>query len=97
LKVTDPDWQQERIVHGLSSGEGLIWAVRDPIFRSERDKQTGQVDEVKVDNGVDDKRLLVTETEFAQALKVMSTPYKYLIHCDPMCWGGRQFTNPGEE
>jgi hypothetical protein len=86
LKLTDPDWQQERIVHGLSSGEGLIWAVRDPIFRSERDKKTGQVDEVKVDNGVDDKRLLVTETEFAQALKVMSRPTNILSTVIRCAW-----------
>jgi hypothetical protein len=86
LKLADPDWQRERIVHGLSSGEGLIWAVRDPIFRSERDKKTGQVDEVKVDNGVDDKRLLVTETEFAQALKVMSRPTNILSTVIRCAW-----------
>jgi hypothetical protein len=64
----------------------LIWAVRDPIFRSERDKKTGQVDEVKVDNGVDDKRLLVTETEFAQALKVMSRPTNILSTVIRCAW-----------
>ena len=26
----DPGWASERIVSGLSSGEGLIWSVRDP-------------------------------------------------------------------
>jgi hypothetical protein len=57
---------------GLSSGEGVIWAVRDPIFQAQRDKKSGEVTEVKVDNGIEDKRLFIGETEFAQALKVMS-------------------------
>src|SRR5208282_6040090 len=27
----DPQWASQRIESGMSSGEGLIWAVRDPI------------------------------------------------------------------
>lgn len=42
---------------GLSSGEGLIWAVRD---------------EIDDDLGVQDKRLLVAESEFAGLLRVMT-------------------------
>src|SRR4051812_13191308 len=29
-----PDWERERIVSGLSSGEGLIWNGRDPMTTS---------------------------------------------------------------
>jgi hypothetical protein len=50
-----------REVSGLSSGEGLIWAVRDPIYRGE------ELD----DAGVHDKRLMVAETEFASPLRVL--------------------------
>jgi hypothetical protein len=28
----DPEWEAGRIVHGLSSGEGLISAVRDTLL-----------------------------------------------------------------
>ena len=59
------------IVEGLSSGEGLIWQVRDPIYKWERPKGGGQVVEVPVDPGVDDKRLWVVESEFATTLRVM--------------------------
>jgi hypothetical protein len=52
----DRHWAENSVTSGLSSGEGLIYAVRDP--RGE-------------DEGVQDKRLLVVEEEFAQALKVM--------------------------
>ena len=53
---TDPSLRP-RILTGLSSGEGVIWAVRDP---------SGQ------DPGHSDQRLLVIEPEFASALKAAS-------------------------
>lgn len=68
----DPEWDAGRIQFGLSSGEGLIWAVRDPIVRTEEDQETGECKEVIEDPGVKDKRLLVLETEFASVLKIAS-------------------------
>jgi len=50
-------WVSEQIKDGLSSGEGLIWAVRDPVGKD--------------DSGVHDKRLLVVETEYASTLRVL--------------------------
>ena len=59
---------------GLSSGEGLIWAVRDEIERQEpiRDqtKTITGYQTVITDKGVGDKRLLVIEPEFASVLRV---------------------------
>src|SRR4051812_13217431 len=68
----DPDWARSRVVGGLSSGEGLIWQVRDPIERAERDKRSGTVETVVVDQGVADKRLFVVEPELASVLRVMA-------------------------
>ena len=65
MKLADDLWESERIQSGLSSGEGLIWAVRDPIFK------TVDGEPVQVDAGVSDKRLLVFEAEFASTLAVM--------------------------
>lgn len=62
--IVDP-WADERVLSGLSSGEGLIWAVRDAIHRVDDGK------EVTVDPGIDDKRLLVLESEFASTLRVL--------------------------
>jgi len=62
--VADP-WANDRIVSGMSSGEGLIWAVRDEI------KGMSKGAEVVLDTGIDDKRLLVLESEFASTLRVM--------------------------
>ena len=73
--AVDPDWAGTRVLNGLSSGEGLIWAVRDEITKDEpvreRGKPTGEYQTVVVDRGITDKRLLVLESEFASTLRVM--------------------------
>ena len=74
LERVDESWAAERIQGGLSSGEGLIWGVRDPIEKQEavRDgKQISGYQTVRVDEGVSDKRLLIVEPELASALRVM--------------------------
>ena len=69
LDFVDPAWTAGHIVGGLSSGEGLIWIVRDPITRLEKDVKTGGYREIEVDAGVADKRMLIVENEFARTLK----------------------------
>jgi hypothetical protein len=68
-----PTFANSHVVSGLSSGEGLIYHVRDPIEQAKPVKQggkvTGQTERVIVDEGVKDKRLLVIEPEFAAALR----------------------------
>ncbi len=76
FQTVEEGWAKENIVHGLSSGEGLIWHVRDPIEETkpvkERGRFTGEYDTAVIDQGVSDKRLLVVESEFARTLKVMA-------------------------
>jgi hypothetical protein len=67
MHATDERWTEERVLHGLSSGEGLIYAVRD---RVEGENKKGE--RVVLDEGVEDKRLLILEPELAGVLKVMS-------------------------
>lgn len=55
MTEADPSW---RVVSGLTSGEGVIWHVRD----------AGSGD---ADAGVADKRLFVMEPEFAKVLRVV--------------------------
>jgi hypothetical protein len=71
LKSTEPEWERDRVASGLSSGEGLIYEVRDPVTSLETDKKTNKTTEVIVDHGAKDKRLLVFEGEFAKALRAM--------------------------
>jgi hypothetical protein len=65
MKRAVPEWFENCLGTGLSSGEGLIDRVRDPRY-----KETEDGLEV-VDPGISDKRLLVTESEFASPLTVM--------------------------
>jgi hypothetical protein len=77
FETVDPQWGSTRILTGLSSGEGLIFAVRDP------QQINGQSDP-----GIADKRLLVIETEFAGALRIMSRDGNTLSHQIRQAWDG---------
>jgi hypothetical protein len=83
FRIVDREWgqtesEQTRILSGLSSGEGLIWAVRDPITKQEAIREkgsyrtTGEYQDVQTDRGVSDKRLFVYESEFASPLQMMA-------------------------
>ena len=63
-----------RIAAGLSSGEGLVWSVRDP---------QGQ------DPGAPDRRLLVIEPEFASVSKACSREASTLSPTLRCAWDGR--------
>ncbi len=65
---------EPRILTGLSSGEGLIWAVRDPTSQ---------------DPGISDQRLLVIEPEFASVLKAASRELSTLSPTLRSAWDGR--------
>jgi hypothetical protein len=67
MRAADPEWAEHRVLNGLSSGEGLIYAVRDRVIGKNR-----KGEEVVEDEGVSDKRLLIVEGELASVLKVMS-------------------------
>lgn len=79
IAPADQAWAEARVKSGLSSGEGVIQAVRDPVIAKEPiregGKRTGRVieyQEVETDPGEADKRFLIVESEFARALKVAS-------------------------
>lgn len=61
-----PEWKPH--VSGLSSGEGVKYHVRDAREEDRQNKHGETVLEI-VDTGVQDKRLLVVESELASALR----------------------------
>jgi len=73
LAAVDPSIEP-RVLTGLSSGEGLIWAVRDPTAQ---------------DPGHTDQRLLVIEPEFASVLKAASREISTLSPTLRSAWDGR--------
>lgn len=78
----DFEWLKDRLQKGLSSGEGLIWAVRDAgtIPRPGGGSQK--------DPGVTDKRLLVQEPEFASVLSVCQRQGNTLSPVVREAWDG---------
>jgi hypothetical protein len=80
---TDPIWLS-RMKGGLSSGEGVINEVRDA--RKEWNKKDGR--EEIVDPGIADKRLMITEAEFASALAVMERHGSTLSSVIRTAWDG---------
>lgn len=89
LRDLDPKWQGSRPTGGLSSGEGLIWLVRDPIFETKAIKEKGRVieyEEVMKDRGVEDKRLLIVESEFGSVFRNMQRDGNNLSHILRQAW-----------
>jgi hypothetical protein len=82
FKIIEPAWVLDRIHSGASSGEGIIWSVRDPITKNEplkdKGKFTGEYVQVIIDQGISDKRLLLLENEFARPLTVMGRDHNTL-------------------
>jgi hypothetical protein len=77
LATADPQFAASRLVSGLSSGEGLIAEVRDPLDDSDTAAPT-------------DKRLLVTEPEFAQVMKVLAREGNTLSPVVRNGWDGKR-------
>ena len=77
MTIADPDWEAGNINTGLSSGEGVISHVRDPIYKD------GEV----IDPGVPDKRLMLVTEEFVGALSVMERAGNTLSPVLRDAWG----------
>ncbi|MEO5753428.1 MAG: hypothetical protein ABIR38_01845, partial [Chthoniobacterales bacterium] len=87
----DLEWRTDHVTSGLSSGEGVIWNVRDPIVTTkENKKMPGTYEEVITDGGVIDKRLFLIEGEYANVLKVMSREGNTLSPVIRAAWDGAQ-------
>lgn len=87
----DPEWEH-RIQSGLSSGEGLIWFVRDPLFEPVAVKENGRVtgyEPMQTDAGEKDKRALIIESEFARVLNVSERQGNTLSPIIRDAWDGR--------
>jgi hypothetical protein len=84
--VADPQWESDRIRGGLSSGEGFINEVRDPVRKFDPKEQAWET----VDPGVTDKRLMVIEPEFASLLSVMERHGNTLSPILRKSWDGNK-------
>lgn len=64
---------QNCVQNGLSSGEGLIYFVRDPQYAKKPIRKNGKIEgyqDEMIDEGATEKRAFIVEPEFARVLKV---------------------------
>lgn len=82
MHTTDGSWADDRVLSGLSSGEGLIHAVRDRVeVEADGERKV-------IDVGVADKRLLLIEAEYGKTLKVMAREGSTLSAVIRSAWDG---------
>ena len=91
----DEDFAREKTPNGLSSGEGLIWTVRDAITKTQAKRINGkrvdgEYEEVTEDPGVSDKRLLLVESEMGQTLQVLRREGNTLSPVLRQIWDGKE-------
>jgi hypothetical protein len=84
IATVDPGFVDYHIHSGLSSGEGLIDKVRDPVYESGPDGEP-----IVKTPGIEDKRILALESEFALVLRVLAREGNTLSAVVRNCWDGR--------
>lgn len=100
LRELDEEWSMDCIKTGLTSGEGLIHNVRDEKRKNEPIKEHGRVtgyQEVIVDEGVSDKRLLAIEEEFSRVMKTAKREDNILSDVIREAWDSRTLQNLGKK
>ena len=89
FSAVDGLWADDRIQGGLSSGEGLISAVRDPTEARTPIKEKGKIVDYQItvsDPGIEDKRLMVVESEFGGVLKAIQREGNKLTSVIRLAW-----------
>jgi Protein of unknown function (DUF3987) len=84
VKVADETWVGDRIKSGLSSGEGFIYEVRDPVQKYNVKDKCFEI----TDPGIGDKRLMIVEPEFASVLSVAERETNTLSPNVRRAWDG---------
>jgi len=84
IRFADECWSDQRVKGGLSSGEGLINEVRDPVEKWNAKEKVSET----IDPGIADKRLMIFEAEFASALSVCERHGNTLSPLIRKAWDG---------
>jgi len=82
-----PEWESECTASGLSTGEGLIARVRDPLYGIDKEGHPELIHP-----GAKDKRLLVIEEEFSRPLRVMERNNNTLSAVLRQAWDGERLS-----
>jgi len=88
MRDVDPDWVRLCRTPNLTSGEGLIDRVRDDVYRVIVNKKTGEPENVLVEPGVEDKRLLCEIQELAGTMRAGRSERSTLFQTMREAWDG---------
>jgi len=80
VRTVDEQFDRTNFAGGLSTGEGLIYRVRDATQASEHEKRS--------DPGISDKRLVVTAEEMGAAFRKAQGRENNLSHTLRIAWDG---------
>lgn len=91
LRYADQHWADFCQSPNLTSGEGVIDALRDRVVKlvPKRKTDIDDIEEVVVDKGVDDKRLLIVCSELASALHAARRENSTLSQTLREAWDGK--------
>ena len=86
FRHVDEQWTSRRLHTGLSSGEGVIWEVRDPITKMVKEGKgaSAQMVEETVDAGAREGR---GRTPYAPRLRVLCGNLKWTPSAGPLVPG----------
>lgn len=84
------------LVHGVSSGEGLMNLVRDARKDKQFNKKNKEWEEITTDPGVSDKRLMVTLGEFQQYIAAMRRQESILSSVLRQAWDTGRIASPSK-
>lgn len=91
MEAIDRTWERHTARNGLSTGEGLIHAVRDPRTEYTPAKKAppgAPPVSSLVDPGIADKRLMILEDEFGRTLRIMQRDTSTLSGVLRAAWDG---------
>ena len=88
MRDVDADWVRWCRTPNLVSGEGLIDRVRDDVYRMMVNKKTGEPENVLVEPGVEDKRLLCEIQELAGTMRAGRSERSTLFQSMREAWDG---------
>jgi len=91
VRYADVHWAEHCQSPNLVSGEGVIDALRDRVVKLVPKKGTGidDIEEVVIDKGVEDKRLLITCSELVSALHASRRENSTLSQTLREAWDGK--------
>ena len=80
LRIVDEEWVSLNIKTGCVSGEGIVFNVCDELWGKNK-----KGEDVLLNEGISDKRLLIVETEFAAVLRVCRRETNSRPTCSTRC------------